>query len=144
MQKEQYELEKSNGELLLLGKVFENSLDGIIIADAGGRIVKVNPAFTRITGYSPSEVMGELPGFLRQIGIRMNSMKKSERQYLKNEMVEKKSGEKIKGADSLGWVSNKHNSRFSKIRPVISWRFSRYKRRKTAGKLYQVSGLSMV
>jgi diguanylate cyclase (GGDEF)-like protein/PAS domain S-box-containing protein len=52
------ELQKLNLDLVLLGKVFENSLEGNIITDKQGVILKVNPAFTRITGFSPEEVVG--------------------------------------------------------------------------------------
>jgi diguanylate cyclase (GGDEF)-like protein/PAS domain S-box-containing protein len=39
--------------------VFENTQEGIILADAGRRIVLANPAFTRITGYGLDEVRGK-------------------------------------------------------------------------------------
>lgn len=58
-------LEESNHELLLLGRVFDNSLDGIIITDTAGSIVKVNDAFTKITGYSAEEVIGKDPSLLK-------------------------------------------------------------------------------
>ena len=44
--------------------VFESSYEGIMVCGPDGRIVKVNPAFTRITGYSLSEVQGQLPSML--------------------------------------------------------------------------------
>ncbi len=55
--------------LWLLGSAVEASLDGYSITDAdlsnGGRIIYVNPAFTQITGYEHSEVIGKTPAFLR-------------------------------------------------------------------------------
>ncbi|MEX8495200.1 EAL domain-containing protein [Sphaerotilus sp.] len=45
--------------------VFENSYEGIIVADAQRRITRVNPAFTRITGYEETEVLGRDPGLLK-------------------------------------------------------------------------------
>lgn len=51
-----------------LGKtttVFENTSEGVIITDAGGRIIAVNQAFTDITGYPESEVLGSLPSILK-------------------------------------------------------------------------------
>lgn len=41
--------------------IFENSQNGIVIANARGTIGKVNAAFTAITGYSPEEAMGQPP-----------------------------------------------------------------------------------
>lgn len=55
-------------------KVLENDLriaaitfesqEGILISDASNRIIKVNRAFTRITGYSPEDVLGKNPKLL--------------------------------------------------------------------------------
>jgi diguanylate cyclase (GGDEF)-like protein/PAS domain S-box-containing protein len=48
----------------LLEKVFESSYSGVMITDAARHIVEVNPAFTRITGYSSEEVIGKDPHLL--------------------------------------------------------------------------------
>ncbi|CAL93306.1 GGDEF domain-containing phosphodiesterase [Azoarcus olearius] len=45
--------------------VFENTGEGVIIADAKNRIIAVNRAFTVITGYGPEEVIGRSPNLLR-------------------------------------------------------------------------------
>lgn len=45
----------------LLEEVFRSSYSGVIVTDAEGRIVEVNDAFTRITGYSSDEVRGKNP-----------------------------------------------------------------------------------
>ncbi|WP_225548087.1 sensor domain-containing protein [Chromobacterium violaceum] len=45
--------------LRLAAKVFENSAEGILILDAGARIIAVNDAFTRITGYAEEEALGK-------------------------------------------------------------------------------------
>jgi len=42
----------------LVGKVFEATLEPILITDAMGRVVSVNPAFTRLTGYAAQEIVG--------------------------------------------------------------------------------------
>ncbi|MGZ5075544.1 MAG: EAL domain-containing protein [Methylobacter sp.] len=52
-------------ELRLAAKVFENSDEGILITDHQGRIVKVNPAFTAVTGYDAEEVIGKSPTILK-------------------------------------------------------------------------------
>lgn len=44
--------------------VFESTTEGIMVCDAQNRIITVNPAFSGITGYPPSEVLGRNPGFL--------------------------------------------------------------------------------
>ena len=50
--------------LRLSASVFTNSYDAIMITDSTNRIVDVNPAFTRITGYSREEVLGGNPSLL--------------------------------------------------------------------------------
>ncbi|WP_120997402.1 phosphodiesterase DibA [Stutzerimonas urumqiensis] len=45
--------------------VFEASLEGVLVTDARERIVHVNPAFTRITGYTADEVIGRSPDLLK-------------------------------------------------------------------------------
>jgi two-component system CheB/CheR fusion protein len=44
---------------------YEMSREGVIMTDAEGRILSVNPAFERITGYTESEVRGKNPRLLR-------------------------------------------------------------------------------
>ncbi len=45
--------------------VFECTADGVVITDAERRIVAVNPAYSRITGYLAEEVMGRNPGVIK-------------------------------------------------------------------------------
>jgi len=58
------ERRQSEVSLRLAASVYANSYEGIIIADAKAAIVDVNPAFTRITGYSKNEVIGRTPKLL--------------------------------------------------------------------------------
>jgi diguanylate cyclase (GGDEF)-like protein/PAS domain S-box-containing protein len=51
-------LRKARETEWLVTKVFEFSLEAIMIIDSRGRILKVNPAFTLITGYSAGDVAG--------------------------------------------------------------------------------------
>ncbi|MDE2585992.1 MAG: EAL domain-containing protein, partial [Betaproteobacteria bacterium] len=47
------------------GKVFDHSVEAIIIADPEVRILEVNQAFTKITGYSREEALGQHPRLLK-------------------------------------------------------------------------------
>ncbi|VAW37440.1 diguanylate cyclase/phosphodiesterase (GGDEF & EAL domains) with PAS/PAC sensor(s), partial [hydrothermal vent metagenome] len=49
---------KAEKEQQLLATVIEHTSESIVITDAAGNIEYVNPAFTRITGYSRDEVIG--------------------------------------------------------------------------------------
>ncbi|WP_256077704.1 EAL domain-containing protein [Massilia sp. YIM B04103] len=51
--------------LRLFARVFDSTQERITITDAAGRVVAVNPAFTQITGYAESEVLGQNPRLLR-------------------------------------------------------------------------------
>jgi len=51
---------------------FENSNEGIIITDSRGKIVSINKAFSRITGYRKEEVLGKTPSILNS-GIHEKS-----------------------------------------------------------------------
>jgi len=55
---------ETEAKLALSAKVFELGNEGFIITDAYERIVMVNHAFTRITGYSEAEAIGQKPGML--------------------------------------------------------------------------------
>ncbi|MCS0661051.1 sensor domain-containing protein [Massilia terrae] len=48
-------------ELELGAIVFQNSHEAIAVVDPGGRILTVNPAFTRMRGYLPDEIVGKAP-----------------------------------------------------------------------------------
>jgi len=52
-------------ELQLTASVFANAREGITITNADGVILDVNPAFTRITGYTRDEAIGQNPRMLK-------------------------------------------------------------------------------
>jgi diguanylate cyclase (GGDEF)-like protein/PAS domain S-box-containing protein len=58
------ERKQAETKLRQAASVFSSSQEGIMITDATNRIVDVNLAFTRITGYSCTEVIGKNPGIL--------------------------------------------------------------------------------
>ncbi|HSX71574.1 MAG TPA: EAL domain-containing protein [Pseudomonas sp.] len=45
--------------------VFDSTLEGVLVTDREQRIVHVNPAFTRITGYTAEEVLGRQPNMFK-------------------------------------------------------------------------------
>ena len=54
----------AQAKLLLAASVFGHAGEGIIITDTKGTIVDVNDAFTRITGYSREDAIGQNPRIL--------------------------------------------------------------------------------
>jgi len=56
---------KAEEKLLLAAKVFENTVEGIVVTDTNGTIEQVNPGFTVITGYSAEEAVGGNPRILK-------------------------------------------------------------------------------
>jgi len=55
---------KINNDLKFSEQVFENSVNGIIVVDENLKFVRVNKAFTDITGYSLTELIGQTPKIL--------------------------------------------------------------------------------
>ena len=52
-------------ELRLAASVYAHTREGIMVTDADGTILSVNPAFTEITGYTPEESVGHQARLLR-------------------------------------------------------------------------------
>ena len=59
------ERKRAEWQLRLSAKVFDNAAEGMVVTNEKNRIVAVNNAFCRITGYSREEVIGESPAMLR-------------------------------------------------------------------------------
>lgn len=59
------ELDRQEEELELAALVFQSSSEGMFVTDAENNIITVNPAFSRITGYSLEEVKGKNPRLLQ-------------------------------------------------------------------------------
>lgn len=64
LQKTLQTLQKNADDMKLSASVFEHANDGIFITDADSHIVEVNPAFSRISGYSREEAVGKTPAEL--------------------------------------------------------------------------------
>ncbi|MEW6165938.1 MAG: diguanylate cyclase [Pseudomonadota bacterium] len=59
------ERRRREGELRIAGAVFESAAEAIMVTDTDNNIVRVNPAFTAITGYTPHEAIGRNPSLLK-------------------------------------------------------------------------------
>jgi diguanylate cyclase (GGDEF)-like protein/PAS domain S-box-containing protein len=59
------EYKAREAELMLSSAVFDNSLEAILITDNQKNIIKVNRAFTSVTGFSLDEVLGKNPSILK-------------------------------------------------------------------------------
>lgn len=63
-----HELSEANAalkdEMAMVTAVFGNVAEAIMVTDADNKILRVNPAFTSITGYKAEEVIGKTPAIL--------------------------------------------------------------------------------
>ena len=64
IEKQQAMLHQTAESLRLSGLIVESAYEGIAVCDSQNRILKVNSAFTRITGYEEEEVVGNTPATL--------------------------------------------------------------------------------
>jgi diguanylate cyclase (GGDEF)-like protein/PAS domain S-box-containing protein len=58
------ERKRAEQQLQLTGRVFEQGGESIVITDSENRIVRVNKAFSQITGYTEAEALGRNPSML--------------------------------------------------------------------------------
>ncbi len=54
----------SDRHLKILTQISENNINSVIITNAFGRVVWVNESFTKVTGYTFDEALGQIPGDL--------------------------------------------------------------------------------
>jgi diguanylate cyclase (GGDEF)-like protein/PAS domain S-box-containing protein len=60
-----WEKARADEETRLAAHVFRNALEACVITDPAGRILRINPTFTELTGYGEAEVIGGNPRILR-------------------------------------------------------------------------------
>jgi len=60
-----HELSEAEKEQRIATAVFGNAAEAVMVTDRDNRILRVNPAFTAITGYTPVEVIGQDPSMIR-------------------------------------------------------------------------------
>lgn len=58
------DVREAERRLLQSAAVYRATSEGVLITDASGTIVRVNSAFTQITGYSETEVLGQKPSLM--------------------------------------------------------------------------------
>jgi PAS domain S-box-containing protein len=71
-------LGSTKASLELLKVLSDNSFDSVLMTDASsaGRIIYANPAFRKLTGYSPAEVMRKTPRLLQGPGTDAKVIKR--------------------------------------------------------------------
>jgi len=57
--------EKYLEEIVISSEVFNNTLDAIFITDEKANIIRINHAFTELTGYTKEEALGKKPNILK-------------------------------------------------------------------------------
>jgi polar amino acid transport system substrate-binding protein len=101
-------------ELNKLARAVEHSPLSIVITDARGNIEHVNPAFTRMTGYTIEEVLGKNPRILKSGETAKKDYRKLWKTILSGEVWKgelhnrKKNGELYWASVSIAPVSNQH------------------------------------
>jgi len=58
------ERKRIDDELQLAALVYQNSSEAMMVVDADNHIIGINPAFSKITGYSEEETLGNMPSML--------------------------------------------------------------------------------
>ena len=56
--------QRAEEQLHLASSIYLNSAEAVLVTDASNRIIAINPAFTKITGYTLDELVGKDPALL--------------------------------------------------------------------------------
>ena len=65
MQEYTNNLKQLNEELLISYRVINTAIEGVLMTDASGKIIKVNNSFERISGYKKEDLIGKNPRILK-------------------------------------------------------------------------------
>lgn len=87
--------EDQNTELLLTASALENSADGVLVTDKYGLIQRINKSYSRISGYSAEELIGQKPSTMSsgwtEAGVYQNMWKSlDEDGYWEGELRDRK------------------------------------------------------
>ncbi|UXY14065.1 EAL domain-containing protein [Chitiniphilus purpureus] len=103
-------------ETRLASQVFQNASEGILITDANARIVAVNPAFSRITGFTAKEAIGRISRMFgsrgsQRLANRDMLQRLSRDGYWQGEMLDRrKNGEAYPAWLSISAVRDEHGT----------------------------------
>ena len=56
---------QNHDSLRLAALVYQSSNEAMVVTDAAGMVMDINPAFSRLTGYAPEELIGRSPNILK-------------------------------------------------------------------------------
>lgn len=105
--------------LKISNNVFENSHDGIIITNHENKIIQVNKAFTKITGYKEKEILNKTPRILKSSGVHTKQFYKNIWDSLNNNgnwegeiTNEKKDGTTYTEELSISKITTEENNTF--------------------------------
>ena len=62
-------LDAHEESLRIESAIFDNVKEGIVVTDPSGRIVRINRAYSQVTGYAEAEIRGKRPGDFLRSGV---------------------------------------------------------------------------
>ncbi|MBA5637813.1 EAL domain-containing protein [Duganella sp. LX20W] len=98
----------------LHARIIEDSDQGVLITDANERIVSINNAFTRITGYTPAEAIGQTPDLLRsgihdaEFRVKVRAAMQGQGPWRGEIMGRRKNGELFPQSVTISVVRDQH------------------------------------
>jgi len=107
--------------LRLSSTVFDTMSEAVLITDVEGYIVSVNPSFTKITGFSPEDVIGKTPAMLSagtegpDIYTSMRNSLDTDGSWSGEVVNRRKTGEHYVAWLSIGSVLNKNGEAMHRV-----------------------------
>jgi diguanylate cyclase (GGDEF)-like protein/PAS domain S-box-containing protein len=98
----------------LHARIIEDSDQGVLITDANERIVSINHSFTRITGYTPAEAIGQTPDLLRsgihdaEFRVKVRAAMQGQGPWRGEIMGRRKNGELFPQSVTISVVRDQH------------------------------------